>query len=211
MTDLHQLTLLGLGVVTFMAVDYGYGRHSASLTRTEASDAIRVSRPTTHQTPENRAICLGENDHFSHPANRKTSNLNNSDSRQQMFYLYQIFYKLSLNLSKLSILTLYLRVFDTKDWFGYTTRVLIVIVTTYTTSIIMANIFICRPISTYWSTTATIPHQPSNNTQPIQTHTQPGTCINILAYWYASSLYNILSETLMLLSVLCRIWTSTLR
>lgn len=115
-----------------------------------------------------------------------------------MFYLYQIFYKLTLNLSKLSILTLYLRVFDTKDWFGYITKFLIFIVSTYTTSIILANILICRPISTYWSTSDAVPHEHDSN---------DGSCINILAYWYASSLYNILSETLMLLSVLLRIWT----
>lgn len=115
-----------------------------------------------------------------------------------MFYLYQIFYKLTLNLSKLSILTLYLRVFDTKDWFGYITKFLIFIVSTYTTSIILANILICRPISTYWSTTDAVPSNSAHS---------GGSCINILAYWYASSLYNILSETLMLLSVLLRIWT----
>lgn len=122
-----------------------------------------------------------------------------------MFYLYQIFYKLSLNLSKLSILTLYLRVFDKNNWFGNITKFLIFIVTTYTTSIILANIFICRPISTYWSTSAATTHltRPSNDND----HHATGKCLNILAFWYASSLYNIFSETLMLLSVLCRIWT----
>lgn len=115
-----------------------------------------------------------------------------------MFYLYQIFYKLTLNLSKLSILTLYLRVFDTKDWFGNITKFLIFIVSTYTTSIILANILICRPISTYWSTSDAVPNSTDHSA---------GSCINILAYWYASSLYNILSESLMLLSVLLRIWT----
>lgn len=113
-----------------------------------------------------------------------------------MFYLYQIFYKLSLNLSKLSILTLYLRVFDTKDWFGKITKFLIFLVLSYTASIIIANIFICDPISTYWNTS--LPDDPS---------WKGSKCINILGYWYASSLYNILSETLMLFSVLIRIWT----
>lgn len=114
----------------------------------------------------------------------------------QMFYFYQIFYKLSLNLSKLSILTLYLRVFDTKDWFGKITKSLIFLVLSYTTSIIIANIFICDPISAYWNTT------------PRGDASRNGIkCINILGYWYASSLYNILSETLMLFSVLVRIWT----
>ena len=113
-----------------------------------------------------------------------------------MFYLYQVFYKLSLNLSKLSILTLYLRVFDTKDWFGKITKFLIFLVVSYTTSIIIANIFICNPISTYWNTSL-----PSDKSR------SGATCISILGFWYASSLYNILSEILMLLSVLIRIWT----
>lgn len=113
-----------------------------------------------------------------------------------MFYLYQIFYKVSLNLSKLSILTLYLRVFDTKDWFGKITKFLIFLVLSYTVSIIIANIFICDPISTFWNTS--LPNDASQ---------KDNKCISVLGYWYASSLYNILSETLMLLSVLIRIWT----
>ena len=113
-----------------------------------------------------------------------------------MFYLYQIFYKLTINLSKLSILTLYLRVFDTRDWFGKITKFLIFLVVTFSVSIIMANIFICAPISTYWNTSP--PDDPSRKN---------ATCINVLGYWYASSLYNILSETVMLFSVLIRIWT----
>ncbi|KAK5083599.1 hypothetical protein LTS08_003800 [Lithohypha guttulata] len=53
----------------------------------------------------------------------------------RMFYLYQIFYKLTLNLSKLSILTLYLRVFDTRDWFGKITKFLIGLVLIFSFSI----------------------------------------------------------------------------
>jgi len=106
-----------------------------------------------------------------------------------MFYLYQIFYKLSLNLSKLSILTLYLRVFDTKDWFGKITKFLIFLVLSYTASIIIANIFICDPISTYWNTSL-----------PDDASRKGSKCINILGYWYASSLYvssTIIFETLL--------------
>ena len=110
-----------------------------------------------------------------------------------MFYLYQIFYKLTLNLSKLSILTLYLRVFDTRDWFGKITKCLIAVVVTFTLSILLANILICDPINTYWNT--------SPDADP------KGRCINVLGYWYASSVYNVSSEAIMLLSVLVRIWT----
>ena len=41
-----QLTLVALGIVTYVAVDYGYARNSATLTRREASDATRVSDQT---------------------------------------------------------------------------------------------------------------------------------------------------------------------
>ncbi|KAK5939143.1 hypothetical protein PMZ80_008446 [Knufia obscura] len=171
------LALLALGVVTYVAVDYGYGRKSITLTRAEASDAVRVSTGPKKTALDVRGALL-------------------TRSVSQMFYLYQIFYKLSLNLSKLSILTLYLRVFDTKDWFGKITKFLIFLVISYTTSIIVANVFICAPISTYWNTT--LPEDASR---------KGARCINILGYWYASSLYNILSEALMLFSVLARIWT----
>lgn len=36
--------LLVLGVITLMAVDYGYGRNNSTLTRMEASNALRVSQ-----------------------------------------------------------------------------------------------------------------------------------------------------------------------
>lgn len=65
----------------------------------------------------------------------------------------------------------------------------------------MANIFICSPISLYWDTS------PATTTTQSAVSLRKSSCINILAYWYASSLYNILSETLMLFSVLIRIWT----
>jgi len=45
----YQIALVALGVVTYIAVDYGYGRKSAALTRAEASNAIRVS--TAHESP----------------------------------------------------------------------------------------------------------------------------------------------------------------
>jgi len=173
----YQVALVAVGVVTYLAVDYGYGRISTTLTRGEASDAIRVS--------------LSHKKIF-----RKIYIAHLTPITSQMFYLYQIFYKLSLNLSKLSILTLYLRVFDTKDWFGRITKLLIFLVLSYTTSIIVANIFICDPISTYWNTTL-----PNNASR------EDTKCVNILGYWYASSLYNILSEALMLFTVLVRIWT----
>lgn len=41
--DNNQIFLLVLGIVSLKAVDFGYGRKQATLTRTEASDAERVS------------------------------------------------------------------------------------------------------------------------------------------------------------------------
>lgn len=58
----------------------------------------------------------------------------------------------------------------------------------------VTNIFMCTPVNMYWDTLA-----------DEATHRER--CINVLGYWYASSLYNILSEALILFSVLVRIWT----
>lgn len=118
-----------------------------------------------------------------------------------MFYVYQTVYKLSINFSKLSILALYLRVFGTTGWFGNTTKCLVVIVAGYTISAILANIFNCTPISMNWDT--------SPNATPIAR--SDGRCINILAFWYTSAIYNISSEVVMLLAVLVRIWTLSSR
>lgn len=106
-----QIVLFVLGVVTYIAVDYGYGRPSAQLTPAEASNAIRVC-PRHEDIIDTR-----------------------SADEPKMFYLYQIFYKLTLNLSKLSILVLYLRVFDTHDWFGKITKFLIGLVVSFSFSI----------------------------------------------------------------------------
>lgn len=61
----------------------------------------------------------------------------------------------------------------------------------------MANIFNCSPISTNWN--------PDHGLATAAN--RGGRCINTLAFWYTSALYNIASEVVMLLAVLVRIWT----
>jgi hypothetical protein len=106
-----------------------------------------------------------------------------------MFYLDQIFYKLTINLTKLSILCLYLRIF-TQPWFRRTCWSCVIVVSTYALASIVATIFQCTPIPHLWDKTA----YPT------------ATCINVTAFWYANAIYNIITDIVILASVPPVVW-----
>ena len=108
-----------------------------------------------------------------------------------MFYLDQIFYKLTINLTKLSILFLYLRIFSQR-WFRLTCYTCILVVASYATASIIATIFQCTPIPQVFD------------------HELPGHCINITAFWYANAIYNIITDIVILASVPGVVWTLSL-
>ena len=106
-----------------------------------------------------------------------------------MFYLDQIFYKLTINLTKLSILCLYLRIF-TQPWFRRTCWSCVIVVSTYALASIIATIFQCTPIRHLWDKT----------TYPT------ATCINVTAFWYANAIYNVITDIVILASVPGVVW-----
>jgi hypothetical protein len=106
-----------------------------------------------------------------------------------MFYLDQIFYKLTINLTKLSILFLYLRIF-TQPWFRRTCWSCVIAVSAYALASIAATIFQCTPIPHLWDKT----------TYPT------ATCINVTAFWYANAIYNVITDIVILASVPGVVW-----
>lgn len=107
-----------------------------------------------------------------------------------MFYLDQIFYKFTINLTKLSVLVLYLRIFSQR-WFRLTCLACIFLVVLYTTASVLATIFQCTPVSFAWDKTTT-PY---------------GRCISYSGFWYANAIYNLSSELVVLLSVPGVVWS----
>ena len=99
-----------------------------------------------------------------------------------MFYLDQVFYKFTINLTKLSILCLYLRIFS-QTWFRRTCWACMGLILSYATASVIATIFQCTPITRMWN------------------RSLPGTCINLTAFWYANAIYNLVTDFIILASV----------
>ncbi|OAP57336.1 hypothetical protein AYL99_08074 [Fonsecaea erecta] len=100
------------------------------------------------------------------------------------FFLLQIFYKLTINCTKLSILFLYLRIFTDRPWFVRTCWSLVTFVVGACISFTIATILQCNPISRAWERWAS-----------------DGSCVDIYALWYSNAIYNILTDFLLVLMV----------
>lgn len=100
---------------------------------------------------------------------------------RQLFYVAQIFYKLTVNLTKISILLLYLRIFAVFTWFRLIGRALIGVVTAYMIAAFFASVFQCTPVEKAWDRSV------------------PGTCISIEKNWYANAGFSIATDAIILL------------
>lgn len=98
----------------------------------------------------------------------------------QTFWVVQIIYKFTINLTKSSILLLYLRIFPNKP-FRRAVYVLLVYVVGYATSSIVVTVLQCTPVARAWD------------------RTLPGSCINLTAFWYANACTNVLGDFVILL------------
>ena len=115
-----------------------------------------------------------------------------SNKDYQMFYVSQIFYKATINCSKLAVICMYLRIFHAtpQRWFIYTCWILVGVVVCYTTASMIVTIFQCDPIPYFWNKT--------------QYH---GHCIDDTPFWYTNSIYNILTDLVIVTSVPWVVWT----
>ncbi|KAI6085217.1 hypothetical protein F4821DRAFT_279431 [Hypoxylon rubiginosum] len=97
----------------------------------------------------------------------------------KLYYIAQAFYKLTLNLTKASILLLYLRIF-LQRWFRITCYVLLGIICSYMVATTAASIWQCTPIQRAWDRSV------------------DGYCISITGNWYANAGFSIASDIVIL-------------
>ncbi|KAK4465106.1 putative integral membrane protein [Cladorrhinum samala] len=109
----------------------------------------------------------------------------------KLFYVAQAFYKLSINMTKLSILLLYLRIFPSR-WFRISCHLLIGVILTYMIATTAASIWQCTPVPRAWDKSIS------------------GTCISITANWYSNAAFSIVTDVIILALPMYPIFTSKL-
>ncbi|KAK8048152.1 PTH11-typeG-protein-coupled receptor [Apiospora phragmitis] len=105
------------------------------------------------------------------------------DDRMQAlkyFWICQITYKSCINLTKASILLLYLRIFGNVMWFRWFCIVLTTIIAIYCVASVTATIFQCTPVPRVYD------------------RTLDGTCIDNGKFWFANSGFSIATDLIIL-------------
>ncbi|KAI3336280.1 hypothetical protein HD806DRAFT_125 [Xylariaceae sp. AK1471] len=98
------------------------------------------------------------------------------------FYLTQITYKTSINLTKSSILLLYLRIFSGVKWFRWTCLAVLSCVASYCVAVILVTIFQCSPVVAAFDKTIT-----------------DKSCINNGNFWFANAGFTIATDIIILI------------
>ncbi|KAI1799457.1 hypothetical protein F4811DRAFT_565537 [Daldinia bambusicola] len=113
---------------------------------------------------------------------RHTYSLSAYDKYQafKYFYLCQVTYKACINLTKASILLLYLRIFSNTKWFRCACRFMLLIVVMYCIASVTATIFQCTPVTKAFDKSL------------------KGTCIDNGKFWYANSGFSIATDIIIL-------------
>ena len=84
-----------------------------------------------------------------------------------------------MNLTKMSILLLYLRIFIQR-WFRIICHILLVIIASYMVAALFASIFQCTPVARAWDKSIA------------------GSCISITNNWYANAGFSIATDLMIL-------------
>ncbi|KAL0932629.1 uncharacterized protein CTRU02_211592 [Colletotrichum truncatum] len=109
----------------------------------------------------------------------------------KLFYVAQIFYKLTINLTKASIILLYLRIF-VQRYFRIMCYVLLGIILAYMVATSASSIWQCSPIARAWDKSI------------------PGTCISLTMNWYANAGFSIATDLLIIALPQHVLWKSKL-
>ncbi|KAF3808056.1 hypothetical protein GCG54_00012635 [Colletotrichum gloeosporioides] len=109
----------------------------------------------------------------------------------KLFYVAQIFYKITINLTKASILLLYLRIF-VQRYFRILCHTLLSIILAYMVATSASSIWQCTPIPRAWDKTI------------------PGTCISLTMNWYANAGFSIATDILIMALPQHVLWKSKL-
>ncbi|KAI9903891.1 hypothetical protein N3K66_000420 [Trichothecium roseum] len=98
------------------------------------------------------------------------------------FYMAQISYKAAINLTKCSIILLYLRIFNKIRWFKWACWFILACVAMYMAGSVLVTIFQCRPIRAAFDKTIT-----------------DKVCVNNTQFWYANAGFSISTDVIILL------------
>ncbi|KAI0201352.1 hypothetical protein F4808DRAFT_469663, partial [Astrocystis sublimbata] len=107
------------------------------------------------------------------------------------FLVGQVTYKISLSLTKISILLLYLRIFGTVRWLKWSCYVFILTLVVYCTIATSIMIFQCNPISVEF-----------------EVDRKGGRCINMGPLWYTNAIVSTVSDLVILvlpMPIICRL------
>ncbi|KAF2110268.1 hypothetical protein BDV96DRAFT_464079, partial [Lophiotrema nucula] len=109
------------------------------------------------------------------------SELSESQAQNLLLNLYISIstYCASIGLTKLAILMQYQRVFPTQTFQRWCWAIIAVIIA-YTIATVVACIFVCTPISIFWTG-------------------KPGLCINEFASWFANAVINIVTDLIIII------------
>ncbi|XXH05265.1 hypothetical protein Hte_011690 [Hypoxylon texense] len=113
---------------------------------------------------------------------KHVATLSPSDKYQafKYFYLCQVTYKACINLTKASILLLYLRIFSNTRWLRWACRFMLTTVVMYCLASVTATIFQCIPITKAFDKSL------------------EGTCIDNGQFWYANAGFSIATDVIIL-------------
>ncbi|KAF4980760.1 hypothetical protein FZEAL_3315 [Fusarium zealandicum] len=106
----------------------------------------------------------------------------------KFFYVCQVTYKASINLTKCSIILLYLRIFGKIRWFKWFCWFLVTCVAIYAVSSVTATIFQCTPVRRAYNKAV------------------DGTCINNGKFWYANAGFSIATDLIILFMPLALVY-----
>lgn len=101
-------------------------------------------------------------------------------SFEQTFYISQIFYKLAINSTKISVIFLYRRIFTNILSFRRLTSGFMLFILLFAFTSILATVFQCTPIN------RAIDHQIK------------GSCIDLMAFWHTNAIGNIATDLVIL-------------
>ncbi|KAI4273120.1 MAG: hypothetical protein LQ337_004850 [Flavoplaca oasis] len=117
-----------------------------------------------------------------HGVGKHASTLSNFDLHQALmtFYISQIFYKLAINSTKISVIFLYRRIFTNILSFRRLTSGFMLFILLFAFTSILATVFQCTPIN------RAIDHQIK------------GSCIDLMAFWHTNAIGNIATDLVIL-------------
>ncbi|KAI1413018.1 hypothetical protein F5Y13DRAFT_199502 [Hypoxylon sp. FL1857] len=113
---------------------------------------------------------------------RHLTSLSPSDKYQafKYFYLCQVTYKACINLTKASILLLYLRIFGNTKWLRWACRFMLTCIIMYCIASVTVTIFQCTPVTKAFDKSL------------------EGTCVSNGKFWYANAGFSIATDVIIL-------------